>query len=179
MKIMIVSDIHGSVKYAKKIFEIFESLSADKLVVLGDLYYHGPRNPLSDEYDPMQVANLLNENVNRLIVIRGNCDALVDEMISQFEFKDVVNFVADGKTLTFTHGHYYNEFNLPKDCGQALFYGHTHKTMLKVVNGITVVNVGSFALPKSTDGQSYAVVDNGKIEVKNIDGKTLYSAELD
>ena len=88
MKAVIISDIHGSSYYAKKIQEIVEKENPEKVILLGDLYYHGPRNDLSQEYNPMKVSEVLNSMKDKLMVVRGNCDAEVDEMISEFKFED-------------------------------------------------------------------------------------------
>ena len=108
MKLLIFSDIHGSSYYANKLKEIVSIENPDKIVLLGDLYYHGPRNNLSQEYAPMEVAKVLNELKDKLMVVRGNCDAEVDEMISEFKFEDHIFDTINGKRVYFTHGHKYN-----------------------------------------------------------------------
>ena len=90
MKVLVISDIHGSSYYAKKIKEINKKEEPDKIIVLGDLYYHGPRNELTQEYKPMEVAKILNSLKEKLIVIKGNCDSEVDQTISEFDFKENV-----------------------------------------------------------------------------------------
>ena len=113
MKIIVISDIHGSLFYMNKIKEIIDKSNVDKIVLLGDLYYHGPRNPLTQEYNPQQVANILNSYKDKILCVRGNCDAQVDEMISEFKFNDNVKLDINGKRFFFTHGHKYNIDNLP------------------------------------------------------------------
>ena len=105
MKAVVISDIHGSGYYAEKIKEINERENPDKIILLGDLYYHGPRNELSQEYKPMKVAEILNSLKDKLLVVRGNCDAEVDEMISDFKFNDHILMEINGKMFYFTHGH--------------------------------------------------------------------------
>ena len=105
MKAVVISDIHGSGYYAGKIKEINEKENPDKIILLGDLYYHGPRNNLSQEYNPMKVAEILNSLKDKLLVVRGNCDAEVDEMISDFKFNDHILMEINGKKFYFTHGH--------------------------------------------------------------------------
>ena len=114
MKVLLISDIHGSSYYAKKIEEIVNREEPNKIIVLGDLYYHGPRNPLTQEYNPLEVAKILNSLKDRLEVIKGNCDAEVDEMISEFQFNKNLLEEINGKKIFFTHGHIYNIDNLPK-----------------------------------------------------------------
>ena len=114
MKALVISDIHGSGYYADKIREIVERENPEKIILLGDLYYHGPRNDLSQEYNPMKVAETLNSMKDRLLVVRGNCDAEVDEMISEFKFNDHILMEINGKKFYFTHGHKYNIENKKK-----------------------------------------------------------------
>lgn len=113
MKVLVISDIHGSSYYARKIEEIVEKENPEKIVLLGDLYYHGPRNELSQEYAPMEVAKILNSLKDKLMVVKGNCDAEVDEMISEFKFEDHILTNINGKNIYFTHGHKYNIENIP------------------------------------------------------------------
>lgn len=170
MKLLIVSDIHGSAYYTHKIEEIAKKENPDKIVLLGDLYYHGPRNELTKEYNPMEVAQVLNNLKEKLIVIRGNCDAEVDEMISDFKFEDNVQMNVNGKNLFFTHGHKYNKdqmppANIPIDI---MFYGHFHVGFIKEENGITFANPGSISLPKENSKHSYIIFDEKGIELKEI-----------
>ena len=109
MKLLIISDIHGSSYYAKMIPEIFKLEKADEIIILGDLYYHGPRNPLPKDYSPMDVCNILNSLKEKLKVVRGNCDALVDETISDFNFHDHLILNINNKRIYFTHGDKYNQ----------------------------------------------------------------------
>ncbi len=115
MKILVISDIHGSSYYAKKIKEIYEKEKVDKLILLGDLYYHGPRNPLSNEYNPQEVAQILNNLKDNVRCTKGNCDAEVDEMISEFPFEKNIEMDINGYKFFFTHGHKYNMDKLPKE----------------------------------------------------------------
>ena len=130
MKYVVASDIHGSIYYTKKLLEQFEIEKADTLILLGDLYYHGPRNPLPLEYAPMEVANLLNVFDKKLIVIKGNCDAEVDEMISKFKFNDHIELTINNKRYYFTHGHHENIDNIPNNI-DVLVYGHFHTGFIK------------------------------------------------
>lgn len=171
MKLLIVSDIHGSSYYAQKIEEIAKKEDPDKIVLLGDLYYHGPRNELTKEYNPMEVAKVLNGLKDKLIVVRGNCDAEVDEMISEFKFEDNVQMKVNGKNVFFTHGHKYNKdqmppANIPIDI---MFYGHFHVGFIKEENGITFANPGSISLPKENSGHSYIIFDENGITLKYVD----------
>mgnify|MGYP003550866112 CR=1 FL=1 len=115
MKYLVVSDIHGSSYYANNIKEIFNKEDADKIILLGDLYYHGPRNPLTKEYNPMEVSKTFNSLKNNILCIKGNCDAEVDEMISEFEFNESITLEINGLKFFFTHGHKYNIDNIPEN----------------------------------------------------------------
>ena len=125
MKYLVASDIHGSWYFTQILLEIIKKENPDKVILLGDLYYHGPRNGLSMEYDPMKVAKAFNEIKDKLEVIKGNCDAEVDEMISEFKFQNYIRKEIGGKRFFFTHGHHYNIDNLP-DNVDVLVYGHFH-----------------------------------------------------
>ena len=113
MKYLVFSDIHGSEYYAKKIESIINVEKPDNIILLGDLYYHGPRNPLPKEYNPKEVCNILNSFSDKILCCKGNCDAEVDEMISTFEFNDNVVLEIANKKVMFTHGHKFNIDNLP------------------------------------------------------------------
>lgn len=175
MKYMIASDIHGSLSGAEKLAEIFKKEKADMLVLLGDLYYHGPRNPLPDGYAPIKVAELLNKIKDKLIVIHGNCDSEVDEMVSDFKFYPEYKTTVGGRTVYFTHGHKYNKFNLPElPVGSLLIYGHFHINEIEEKSGIICVNVGSVSLPKENSVPPYAILTDKDILIKNLNGEICY-----
>lgn len=178
MKILVISDIHGSSYYARKIIDIFNNEKPDKIILLGDLYYHGPRNPLSEEYNPMEVANILNNYKDYIMCVKGNCDAEVDEMISDFKFEENIKIVIDGKILFFTHGHKFNIDNIPNGI-DAIVYGHLHTGFIKEKNGILCINSGSIALPKDNTKNSYLIINNLNIELKDIKGNVLERKTLD
>lgn len=170
MKIIIASDIHGSLTAAKALLAAAEREGAEQIALLGDVYYHGPRNPLPDRYDPKGVAALLNGR-NDLIVVKGNCDSEVDGMISSFRFaEDAYLFV--GKKIFLTHGHVYNIDNLPAGC-DAVFYGHVHYGFICEKDGVVVANPGSVSLPKNNSEKSYLLLDGTMLYLKNLEGKIL------
>lgn len=173
MKILVISDIHGSGYYAEKIKEINEIENPEKIIVLGDLYYHGPRNNLSQEYEPMKVAQVLNSLKDKLLVIKGNCDAEVDEMISEFKFNDYILMEINGKKIFFTHGHKYNIENIPYEDFEVLIYGHIHQGFIKEKEGYIFANPGSISLPKCNTEHSYLILENNEIILKNVEGKVL------
>lgn len=178
MKVLVISDIHGSGYYAEKIKEIEKREKPDKIVLLGDLYYHGPRNDLSQEYNPMKVAGILNSLKNKLLVVRGNCDAEVDEMISEFEFNDHIVMEINGKMFYFTHGHKYNIEKIPYDDFDIMMYGHIHQGFIEEKEGLVFANPGSISLPKGESRHSYIVVDENEIILKDVDGAVLDKYEF-
>lgn len=178
MKILIISDIHGSSYYAEKIKEIDEREKPDQIILLGDLYYHGPRNDLTQEYNPMKVAGILNDFEGKLRTVRGNCDAEVDEMISNFKFEQHIEMQVNGKNVFFTHGHVYNVENVPDKDIDIMFYGHYHTGFIKEENGITFANPGSISLPKNNTEHSYIIFDEDKITLKNVDGEIIQEKVL-
>lgn len=179
MKILIISDIHGSSYYAEKIKEIDEREKPDKIILLGDLYYHGPRNDFTQEYNPMKVAGILNDFGDKLRTVRGNCDAEVDEMISYFKFDQNIDMQVNGKKVFFTHGHVYNMDNLPDKQIEIMFYGHYHTGFIEEENGIIFANPGSISLPKNNTEHSYIIFDEDAIILKNVDGKIILSKNVD
>ena len=179
MKFLIASDIHGSYYYTQKIIDIMQKENADMLVLLGDIYNHGPRNNLPNEYEPMQVANALNSVKDKLIVVKGNCDSQVDTMISDFDFIDHTLIVSGGKRLFLTHGHVYNDNNPPKTNVDALIFGHFHVGMIKREKGITMANPGSISLPKQQSPHSYLILDNDLLILKTIDGEIITQDRID
>ena len=126
MKLFVASDVHGSSFYAKAMVDKFREEKADKLIILGDIYNHGPRNPFPKDYNPGEVASILNDIKDKLIVVKGNCDSDVDKLISDFHFIEDLCVFVDNKTILFTHGHVYNKNSLPLTRFDALIYGHLH-----------------------------------------------------
>ena len=173
MKVLVISDIHGSSFYGEKIIEIEKRESPDKIILLGDLYYHGPRNELSQEYAPMKVAEILNGFKDKLLVVKGNCDAEVDEMISDFKFEDHLLLNINGKNIYFTHGHKYNIEVIPYEEFEILIYGHVHQGFIQEKEGYVFANPGSISLPKCGTEHSYLILEENKIILKNVEGNIL------
>ena len=178
MKVLVISDIHGSSYYARKIEEIVEKENPEKIVLLGDLYYHGPRNELSQEYAPMAVAKILNSLKDKLMVVKGNCDAEVDEMISEFKFEDHILTNINGKNIYFTHGHKYNIENIPYEDFDILIYGHIHQGFIQEKEGYLFANPGSISLPKGGTEHSYLILEENQITLKDVDGRILQEYKL-
>ena len=167
MKLLIVSDIHGSETAAIKDFNLFEKDNCDYLVLLGDVLYHGPRNPLPVGHNPKGVANALNAVKDKIISVRGNCDAEIDQMLLEFPcMADYVMLVDGDKKLFFTHGHHYSPDNLPNLYGLSYFFsGHTHVSGITRNQDLIICNPGSCALPKDGKAPSVALYDNGKLNI--------------
>ncbi len=174
MKIMIASDIHGSAFYCKKMLEAYEREGAEKLLLLGDILYHGPRNDLPEGYNPKEVIAMLNPIANELICVRGNCDTEVDQMVLDFpvlaEYAILYN---EGKMIFATHGHNFNPANPPKiKKGDILLNGHTHIPAFEEKEGFTYVNPGSVSIPKENSEHSYILLDGNTLKWKNLESNT-------
>ena len=175
MKLLIASDIHGSLSATRKVMEVFKKENADYLVFLGDAMYHGPRNPLPDEYNPAGVAELLNTIKNKIIVVRGNCDSEVDQLLLDFPITaEYQNIPLPNGKLFATHGHIFDATTIPESVvqGDIFAFGHIHIPILEMNEaGILVLNPGSVALPKEGHPPTYAVMGGDKIEIKTFDGE--------
>jgi uncharacterized protein len=180
MKLLFASDIHGSKFYAEVLLKQFEKEKADKLILLGDLLYHGPRNPLTKDYNPMEVANLLNKMKDKIIAVRGNCDSEVDQMVLEFPMMaDYTQLVVDNRTFFLSHGHIYSPYNLPQLAeGSVFVFGHIHIPILEGKDNVFVLNPSSISLPKENNPNSYAVYEEGKIEIKTFDNVIIKSLDL-
>ncbi|MGN0106627.1 MAG: phosphodiesterase [Hominilimicola sp.] len=170
MKLMFASDIHGSAYYAEKMRQAYMEEKADKLILLGDLLYHGPRNDLPRDYAPKNVIEILNGMKEEILCVRGNCDTEVDQMVLDFPIlADYAVIYADGKTLYLTHGHKFNPENPPKlKTGDYLINGHTHIPANEDRGDFIYINPGSVSIPKNGSGHSYMIYENGKFELKEL-----------
>lgn len=170
MKLFIISDIHGSYTQAKKAVDAFNLNKADKLIILGDLYYHGPRNKLPEGYNPMEVSKLLNSIKDKIIALKGNCDAEVDEYISEFSFTPSICMDYENKKFLFTHGHH--PFDNPNQYN-VIFSGHTHIKRNEKVGNTLYINPGSISLPKADNSSNYIIVENNSINFYDINTNEL------
>lgn len=180
MKLLVISDIHGSLFYLKKILNIFEKNSYDKILILGDELYHGPRNPLPKEYNPKEAAELLNRYKNKIIAVRGNCDSEVDQMVLDFPITADYNMILwENKKIFMTHGHIYNIDNsFLLENGDILIYGHFHIPMIQRKEGKIFLNPGSISLPKENNSNSFGVFENGNFYIKDMEENILMETEL-
>lgn len=177
---MFATDIHGSAYYCNKIKEIFEKEEAEKLVLLGDILYHGPRNPLPKEYNPQEAFEILNSLKDKIICVRGNCDSEVDQMVLEFPIMaDYTTINTDNLNMFITHGHLYNKDNIPPiNDNDILIHGHTHIHTIEKMRIGTYINPGSISMPKENQENSYMIYDNRKFTIKNLEGKELKSQQF-
>ncbi len=173
MKLMIASDIHGSAYYCKQLLEAYEREGAEKLLLLGDILYHGPRNDLPKEYAPKEVIAMLNPLKDKILCVRGNCDTEVDQMVLDFPvLADYAILWLDGRAVYATHGHNYNEGKLPPlSTGDILLNGHTHVPKCTDHGNYTYMNPGSVSIPKENSPHSYMIYEDGKFLWKDLCGK--------
>ena len=171
MKIMVASDIHGSALYCRRMLERFDEEGADKLLLLGDLLYHGPRNPLPEEYNPKAVAEMLNARKQQILCVRGNCDGEVDQMMLEFPIMADYCILSVGSRMIFaTHGHHHNENSLPMlQEGDILLHGHTHIPVLEDRGVYMLANPGSVTLPKQNSVRGYLLLEEGALTLKDLD----------
>lgn len=176
MKYMIASDIHGSAYYCERMLEAFRREGADRLILLGDLLYHGPRNDLPRDYAPKRVIELLGAVKERVFCVRGNCDTEVDQMVLDFPIlADYALLEADGHTVFVTHGHKHNLTALPPLVrGDILLHGHTHIPACEERDGITYLNPGSVSIPKEGSAHSYMTLEGGEFVAKSLAGDVLF-----
>lgn len=170
MKLMIASDIHGSSYYCRKMIEAYRQEEADRLLLLGDLLYHGPRNNLPRDYNPKEVISMLNEIKNELLCVRGNCDTEVDQMVLDFPIlAEYCLLELDGRTIFATHGHNFNPDTLPmlKE-GDILLNGHTHIPANQNMGTYTYMNPGSISIPKESSAHGYMIYD-GEFRWRSLD----------
>ncbi|MBQ4037777.1 MAG: phosphodiesterase [Clostridia bacterium] len=175
MKYLIASDLHGSLETCRALLEAFQREQADRLLFLGDLLYHGPRNDLPEAYAPKGVIPLLNEMRDRILCVRGNCDTEVDQMVLEFPIMADYAILSLGESCVFvTHGHKFNENNLPPlRQGDVLLHGHTHVPTWHVKDGIHIFNPGSVTIPKNGSARGYMTLENGEFLWKTLAGELI------
>ena len=175
MTLFFLADIHGSEYYLAKAMDRFEKEGASFLVLVGDLLYHGPRNPFPRDYSPAKVAEMLNELDKKIIAIRGNCDSDVDQMVLSFPMlSDHGSILINNKRIFLSHGHVYNSENLaPLNRGDIFVTAHTHIPEILEKDGVIVFNPGSISLPKGGSVNSYGVMDEEVFVVKDLNGNVI------
>lgn len=185
---MFASDIHGSAYWCRKLLQTFEESGAERLILLGDILYHGPRNDLPKEYAPKEVLAMLNPLKDRILCVRGNCEAEVDQMVLEFPcMADYGFLVLNGLTFYATHGHVYNTLsegqNLPPMTeGEILIHGHTHIPVAEAFQAgekqIYWLNPGSVSIPKGGFSNSYGLLQGTRFTVRDFDGGIIKEIEL-
>lgn len=178
MKILFASDLHGSKYYTEKLIQQFKKENADKLILLGDILYHGPRNPLTKDYNPQEVARLLNQISEKIISVRGNCDSEVDQMVINFPIMaDYAQIIVDNHTFFLTHGHIYQPSDLNIDDHTVFVLGHTHIPVLEKQE-VYVLNPGSISLPKDNYPNTYAIYEKDYLQIKTFSEEVIMTLSL-
>lgn len=165
MKLMVISDIHGSSLYMNKAYLEFKNGNYDKLLILGDVLYHGPRNDLPEGYNPKEVIKILNQIKDKIICVEGNCDAYVDQMVLEFPILKSAMVLNDGISYYMTHGHIYNPLNPLNVSEGVVLYGHTHISKIELVDHVYYINPGSISIPKGNGIHSFIKIIDKKISI--------------
>ncbi len=181
MRLMIASDIHGSAYYCRRLIEAFEREEADRLLLLGDILYHGPRNDLPKDYAPKEVIKMLNELKNSIFCVRGNCDTEVDQMVLEFPvMADYCILPAGSRLVYVTHGHNFNTEHLPPlQSGDILLHGHTHIPAWEPFGDDNLyLNPGSVSIPKAESKHSYMLMNGNEFTWHSLDGGIYHRLDL-
>jgi len=177
VRFLVASDLHGDSYWTERVLQAFTDEKADRLVLLGDILYHGPRNDLPQHYEPKKVISLLNDMASKILAVRGNCDTEVDQMVLKFPILADYIYLVSGETTFFTtHGHNFGPQKLPAVLpeGAVLLAGHSHVVCDKEITdpetGVTVryMNPGSPSIPKEDSTPSYILIENGNAEIKKL-----------
>lgn len=180
MKLLIASDVHGGYTSAEKIAELFKREKADKLVLCGDLLYHGPRNDLPQDYNPKKVIAILNKISGDIIAVRGNCEAEVDQMVLEFPCMCDYALIYDGKIRIYiTHGHLFDggtKLNLKKN--DVMVSGHTHVLKAEERDGVFYLNPGSCTIPKENNPKTYMIYENDTFYIKDFENNIIKTLKI-
>lgn len=181
MKLFFASDLHGCVPATEKALAEFERSGAETLVLLGDVLYHGPRNPIPEGYEPAKVADLLNQYADKIVAVRGNCDSEVDQMLLSFPMMTDYAWVVleSGQRLFLTHGHIYNAQKRPAlKQGDVIVHGHTHIPVAELDGEQYVFNPGSVTFPRNGFAPSYGLLENKQLKVMTFEGESIVSTTI-
>ena len=180
MKLLIASDIHGAAGYCRDLLAAWDREGADRLLLLGDLLYHGPRNDLPPDYAPKEVIAMLNDMKREIYAVRANCEAQLHQMVLQFPvMADYCILNLDGRTFYATHGHVYNENNLPPiQEGDILIHGHTHVLKAEQKEVYVLLIPGSVSIPKEGNPPTYAIFEDGVFTIKDFEKNVVKSINL-
>ena len=181
MKFMFASDLHGSLTAGEQVIARFEQEKPEKLILLGDLLYHGARNDLPEGYSTKGLTALLNRYKESIIAVRGNCDSEIDQVVLEFPMMaDYCVMYADGRVWLITHGHVFDEDHMiPYTPGTVLIHGHTHVKVMDVREDLIYLNPGGAALPKDDDIKSYMIYEDGCFSIRDLrDGSVLKTLKI-
>lgn len=180
MKLMILSDIHGSSFYLKKAMDIYQKETCDKMILLGDVLYHGPRNDLPFGHAPKEVIALLNPMKEDIVAVKGNCEAEVDQMVLDFDVEsDYKILELDGLKLFLTHGHHHNTNNLnTNEAFDVLLHGHTHIPAFEKKENYIYINPGSISIPKNDSKHSLIIYENRCFDFRDLDNNSYKKVAL-
>ncbi len=180
MKYFVISDIHGSYYYFEKAIEYFKKSKCDKIIILGDILYHGPRNDLPYGHNVKNLVSILNQYKDYIIAVKGNCDAEVDQMVLDFKIHDEYNLNIDGINYYLIHGQHldFDDENNSKK-GKVILYGHTHIYDFKNINGIYYFNPGSISIPKVYNEHTFAIIENKTIKLYDFEGNRINEYEVE
>ena len=172
MKYLIVSDIHGSSESTEFIVNKFNELNCDKIICLGDVLYHGPRNDLPNHYEPKKVISLLNPYADKIICVKGNCEAEVDQMVLNFKIEDKIDLNINNISCHLEHGHHLDEY---RGDAKIILSGHTHIPRLETIDGKTFINPGSITIPKNNSTRNYMIWEDNTITCLNMAGEVIFT----
>ena len=184
MKYFLLSDIHGSVTQLDKVLDIYRSEHCDMLLLLGDILNYGPRNGVPEGLDAKGVTERLNALADNIVAVRGNCDSEVDQMLLHFPIQATYSLLVDeGRKILLTHGHVYNDQQLPPGHFDAVIFGHTHlwklsTTTLSDGHRMVCCNTGSITFPKNGNVPTFGIMDNGMLSIRDLDNNVLGEAQL-
>ncbi len=185
MKLMFASDIHGSAYYCRRMLELYQKSNASRLILLGDILYHGPRNDLPKDYAPKEVIAMLNPLKDQILAVRGNCDTEVDQMVLEFPIlADYAFLLVEGQAIYATHGHIFHENHLPPvQDGDVLIHGHTHLLEAKEIRTedgrrIKILNPGSVSIPKGGNPATYGILEDGVFSILDLENREIRRMEL-
>lgn len=180
MRVLVVSDIHGRLTAARKLEALFDTYRPERIILLGDYLYNGPRNGVPGDYDPMGVAEILNKYAGKIIGVRGNCDSRIDQTLLKFSMSEDSRVVyLNGFRCDLIHGDLVSSELLEVQRGDILFYGHTHVPTLKKTEGVVYFNPGTPSFPKNGNPATYGVMEGPRLEIRRLDDdQTLAVLEL-
>lgn len=177
---LFASDIHGSAYAVHRLLTIFKSSKASKLVLLGDILYHGPRNAFPIEYNPKETCTLLNSVKESIICVKGNCEAEVDQMVLDFPvLSDSSTMYLEelgGRMIFLHHGHHALP---PLAEGTIVVSGHTHIPVAEQKDGLVFINPGSVSIPKGGYSASYCLYEDKTFKILDFEGSEITSITIE